>query len=42
MKAVQDAGAESSGYQESCKQCQVAKEWGGESCFYYNLKFKCQ
>ena len=42
MKAVQEAGAKSSGYQESCKQCQVAKQWGGESCFYHNPKFKYQ
>ena len=42
MKAVQDAGAKSSGFQESCKQYQIAKEWGGESCFYHNPKFKYQ
>ena len=42
MKVVQEAGAESSGYQESCKQCQVVKQWGGESCFYHNPKFKYQ
>ena len=42
MKAVQDTGAESAGYQELCKQCQVVKEWIGESCFYHNPKFKYQ
>jgi len=30
------------GFQEDCKHCEVAKEWGGEACFYHNPKFKYQ
>ena len=30
------------GFQQDCKQCNVAKEWGHEACFYHNPRFRFQ
>ena len=44
LEAIQrgELEGEDIGFQQDCKQCNVAKEWGREACFYHNPHFRFQ
>ena len=42
FQEIQSGKEQSQGFQVGCKQCEAAKEWGKEECFYHNPTFKYQ
>ena len=42
FEGIQSGKDKPQGFQQGCKQCETAREWGKEGCFYHFPKFKYQ